>query len=52
MFSTWHGLLRFQKFNEKKTAPDKIWGDKAFNITINPKYDGYQMGLTSMVYKF
>ena len=26
--------------------------DKAFNITKNPKYDGYQRGLASMVYKF
>ena len=26
--------------------------DKAYNITSNPKYDGYQRGLASMVYKF
>ena len=26
--------------------------DKAFNIAKNPKYDGYQRGLASMVYKF
>ena len=26
--------------------------DKVFNIAINPKYDGYQRGLASMVYKF
>ena len=26
--------------------------DKAFNIAKNPKYDGYQCGLASMVYKF
>ena len=26
--------------------------DKAFNIAKNPKYDGYQHGLASMVYKF
>ena len=25
--------------------------DKAFNIAKNPKYDGYQRGLASMVYK-
>ena len=25
--------------------------DKAFNIAENPKYDGYQSGLASMVYK-
>ena len=26
--------------------------DKAFNIAKNPKYDGYQRGLTSMIYNF
>ena len=26
--------------------------NKAFNIAKNPKYDGYQRGLASMVYKF
>ena len=26
--------------------------DKEFNITKNSKYDGYQRGLSSMVYKF
>ena len=25
---------------------------KAFGIARNPKYDGYQRGLASMVYKF
>ena len=27
-------------------------GDGAFNIAKNPKYDGYQRGLASMVYEF
>ena len=31
---------------------DKALRDKAFNIAKNPKYDGYQRGLASMVYKF
>ena len=26
--------------------------DKAYEIAINPKYDGHQRGLASMVYKF
>ena len=26
--------------------------DKAFNIIKNPKYDGYQRGLASMLFKF
>ena len=35
-----------------RTASDKILRDKAFNIAKNPKYDGYQRRLASMVYKF
>ena len=36
----------------KRTQSDKIVRDKAFNIGKNPKHDGYQRGLASMVYKF
>ena len=36
----------------RRTAADKILRDKAFNIAKNPKYDRYQRGLVSMVYKF
>ena len=36
----------------RRTVFDKILRDKAFNIAKNPKYDGYQRGLSSMVYKF
>ena len=36
----------------RRTASDKILHDKAFNIAKNPKYNGYQRGLASMVYKF
>ena len=37
---------------KRGTASDKILRDNAFNIAKNPKYDGYQRGLASMVYKF
>ena len=37
---------------KSRTASDKILRDKAFNIAKNPKYDRYQRGLASMVYKF
>ena len=37
---------------KRRTASDKILRDKAFNIAKNPKYDGYQRGLASMVYIF
>ena len=36
----------------KGAASDKVLRDKTFNIVKNPKYDGYQRGLASMVYKF
>ena len=36
----------------RKTASDKVLKDKTFNIAKNPKYDGYQRGLPSMVYRF
>ena len=36
---------------KRRTASDKILRDKAFNIAKNPKYDGYQRGIASMVYK-
>ena len=36
----------------RRTASDKVLRDKAFNIAKNPKYDGYQRGLASMVYNF
>ena len=35
----------------RRTTADKVLRDKAFNIDKNPKYDGYQRGLASMVYK-
>ena len=34
------------------TVSDKVLREKAFNIAKNPKYDGYQRGLASLVYKF
>ena len=36
----------------RRTAADKVLREKAFNIAINLKYDGYQRGLASMVYQF
>ena len=36
---------------KRRTFPDKVLRDKAFNIAKNPKYDGCQRGLASMVYK-
>ena len=33
----------------RRTASDKTLHDKASNIAKNPKYDGHQRGLASMV---
>ena len=35
-----------------RTQADKVLKDRAFEIASNPKYDGYQRGLASMLYKF
>ena len=46
--------MAYGKTNDlaKRTQSDKVWRDKAFKIASNPKYDGYKIGLTSIVYKF
>ena len=36
----------------KRTQSDKVLRVKAFEIASNTKYDGYQRGLASMIYKF
>ena len=36
----------------RRTQSDKVIRNKAFKIASDPKYDGYQRGLASMVYKF
>ena len=50
MFSTWHGFWYFKDLT-RRTASGKMLRDKAFNITKNPKYDEYQPGFASLVYK-
>ena len=35
----------------KRTVADKILKNKAFDVAKDPKYDGYQRGLASMVFK-
>ena len=37
---------------KRRTKSDKVLKDKVFAIAKSPKYDGYQRGLASMVYKF
>ena len=46
--------MAYEDFKDlaRKAAADKVLRDKSFNIAKDPKYDGYQRGLASMVYKF
>ena len=37
---------------KRRTFFNKVMRNKAFNIAKNPKFDIYQRGLTSMIYKF
>ena len=37
---------------KRRTAANNVLRDKAFDIAKTPKYDGYQRGLASVVYKF
>ena len=36
----------------QRTQSDKVLINKAFKIASDPKYDGYQRGIASMVYNF
>ena len=49
----WHDMA-YEKSKDlaKRTESDKVLRVKAFKITSDPKYDGYQRGLASMEYKF
>ena len=40
------------KYLKRRLFADKVLRDKAFNITKDPKYDGYQRGVASLVYEF
>ena len=45
------GYGDFKELN-RRTFADKVLRDKTFNITKDPKYDGYKLGLASVIYKF
>ena len=49
----WHDIA-YGNFKDlkRKAFFDKVLRDKVFNIAKNPKYDWYQRGPASMVYKF
>ena len=36
---------------KRRTQSDKVLKDKAFKIAVNPRYNWYERGLASMVYK-
>ena len=39
-------------YGKSKHLAKRTQSDKAFKVASGPKYDGYQRGLASMVYKF
>ena len=46
--------MAYNKYKDlnRRTQSDKVLKDKAFKITSDLKYNGYERGLASMVYKF
>ena len=46
--------MAYNKYKDLKgrTQSNIVLKDKAFKIAINPRYDGYQRALASMVWKF
>ena len=51
LLSTRYGLSKSNGLT-KISQSDKVLRDKAFKIASDPKYDSYQRGLASLVYKF
>ena len=46
-----YSLCKFKDLTKRITV-HKVLKNKVFNIAKNPKYDGYERGLASMVYNF
>ena len=46
----WH--MEILKILKRRIFSNKVLRDKAFNVAKDPKYDGYQRGLASIVHKF
>ena len=46
--------MAYENFKDlnRSTFADKVLRGKAFNTGKNPRYDEYQRGLASMIYKF
>ena len=46
--------MAYDKYKDltKRIQSDKVLRDKGFKTQRNPKYDGYQRGLASVVFKF
>ena len=50
MFFSWCSIC--SKDLTKRTTSDKIFKDRAYEIAVNHRNDGYQRGLAGMVYKY
>ena len=51
MFQHDMASVEFKDLN-RRVAAGKALQDKTFNIAKNQIYDGYQLGIATMVYKF
>ena len=47
-------IVAYRDFKDltKRTAAGKVLRDKGFKIASDLKYDGFQRGLASLIYKF
>ena len=44
--------MTYGSYKELVKRTESVFRDKAFQIASDPKYDGYERGLASIVYKF
>ena len=45
-------FIKILKNFSRRTASDKTLPDKAFNVSKNPKFNDYEKGFASFIYKF
>ena len=45
-------MVNQKTLKKKRTQSEKFLRDEAFKIASDSKFDGYQRGLASLVYKF
>ena len=51
MFWSWCSILQWSKDLAKITVLDNILNERTYEIAVDPKNDGYERRLASMVYR-